>query len=243
MIKKIASVQHPLVKHMVRLSADTSYRKEHRHVLIEGYKSVAEICKERPALRLLVGDPKSIPEGVQAADIYEVTSEVIKKISHLKQPEEIIAEVPCPEWADLHGKKWILALDQVSDPGNMGTLLRTALALGWEGVFIFDNSVDPFNEKVLRASMGAVFRLPLMKGSWEDLESLAKKEDLAIMVADMHGTPIDQAAIQGGRILVLSNEARGVSEPADDHLKVSIPMPGEMESLNVAIAGGILMYL
>ena len=88
----------------------------------------------------------------------------MKKISGMQTPEGLVVEIEMPKPAPLEGLKYLLALDGVSDPGNVGALLRTALALGWQGIFILDESCDPFNDKALRSARGATFRLPL---AWE----------------------------------------------------------------------------
>lgn len=242
MIKKISSLQHPLVKHLVRLKKDTAYRKEKKSLLLEGFKPIKELWSTCFLQSLLIIDPYKIPQNILCENIYLVTEEIIKKISCMQNPEGIIAEIDQPPFTTLPGQHFILALDSLSDPGNLGTLLRTALAFKWEGAFLIENSVDPFNDKALRAARGATFRLPMMQGSWVDLEEFAQKNQFEILVADIEGPPINSFTHFPKSILVLGNEARGPSLNKKNYKKVSIPMPGEMESLNVAIAGGILMH-
>ena len=127
--------------------------------------------------------------------------------------------------------------------GNLGTLLRTALALNWQAVFITNSSTDPYNDKALRAAKGATFRLPLMQGSWEDLNVLIKKHQMHVFVADKQGTQLSKITPQTPILLVLGNEAHGASSFAKERYKrICIPMNPQMESLNVASAGAILMY-
>jgi TrmH family RNA methyltransferase len=115
--------------------------------------------------------------------------------------------------------------------------------MGWEGAFLVGEGCDPFNEKALRAARGATFRLPLRTGSWDELQALATENHWVPLVADLDGkAPSSFHEIKQG-ILVLSNESHGPSDAALRFCqKVSIPMSGKMESLNVAVAGGILMY-
>lgn len=227
-MRSIVSLQHPLVKHLVKLRQNKDYRQEQGQVLIVGDKLIAE----QAPVQLLLTTAQS--PAIQADEVISITPEILKKITGLQQPESMAAVVPLPPPADLRGKTWILVLDQINDPGNLGTLLRTALALGWEGVFITENSVDPYNEKALRAAKGATFFLPIAYGSWEDLKHWH------LYAADMDGTPFEQAHIQTPLALVLGNEAHGISRPIQH--KLSIPMNGQSESLNVAIAGGILLH-
>ncbi len=235
-MKPITSLQHPLVKHLHKLRTSSSYRHAQKRALIVGQNLVKEI----PIKTLLVvGEP---PKGLKFEECFIVTESIMKKITGLEAPEGIAAEVELPPLATLKNKKHVLVLDGVSDPGNMGTLLRTALALGWDGAYILHNSCDPYNDKALRAAKGATFRLPLRTGNWEELIELIKENKLEPIAADMGGK--DVSSEKSKQIaLVVGNEAHGLSEEARKFCtKVAIPMSGEMESLNVAVAGGILMY-
>lgn len=244
MIKEISSLQHPLVKYLVHLRQNRDYREEHHSVVIEGRKMVDEICPRHHTKLIMTYDKTWIPKGIKSDEILIVNEAIMSKVSGLQNPEGILAEVDMPNPASLKGLHWIIALDGVSDPGNLGALIRTGLALGWEGVFILENSCDPFNEKALRAAKGATFRLPYALGTWDDLRKLIKNNKLKPFVADMNGTELHDVSTNSAALLVLSNEAHGLSEEAAEICKkVSIPMPGDMESLNVAVAGGILMYV
>ncbi len=244
MMKKITSLQHPLVKHWVKLRKNSDYRFEHKAVMIEGVKLTKEICTQYAPKQVIALDEHLVPKGVDEKAVVLVTEEILRKITGMANSEGILAEMPMPAPADLNGRKYLIALDGVSDPGNMGALLRTALALGWEGAFILEGSCDPFNEKALRASRGAVFRLPLRVGHWDELEKLITKNKLQPVAADLEGKDLKlMPSDKSGKLLVLSNEASGLSDEAIRVCeKVTIPMPGDMESLNVAVAGGILMY-
>lgn len=247
MIKReITSLQHELVKHLVRLRQNRAYREEHQSVLISGLKIVSEVCQQQRAKRLITCDESSIPAGMLCDEILVVNEAIMQKISGLAQPEGLLAEVVMPKTDLQVGKslQYLIACDGINDPGNLGNLLRTALALGWQGVFLLGDCCDPFNDKALRAAKGATFRLPLLSGSWEDLNKLIQENQLQPWVADLEGTPLAQIGEQAGVLLVLSNEAHGVSkEAAQICQKVTIPMPGKMESLNVSSAGAILMYV
>jgi TrmH family RNA methyltransferase len=226
--RKITSAQHPLVKRWVKLRQDKSFRQEEKAVLVSGKKLVREL-----KVKTLIADT-DLPE----ADVV-VTPEILKKITGLAAPEGVAAEVALPESANLRGKKFIVVLDGVSDPGNVGTLLRTALALGWEGAFLTDGCADPFNDKAIRAARGASFRLPLGFGSFEALKKLA--EGMNVYIADLKGKPPETA--RPPILLILGSESHGPSSAAQKlGTPITIPMPGPMESLNVATAGGILMF-
>jgi TrmH family RNA methyltransferase len=244
MIKKITSLQHSLVKHLVKLRKNSDYRFEHKTVVVEGIKLIQELLAQYAPKQIITMDETLVPKGVDEKVIVLVNEEIINKITGMTKSEGILAEFPMPAPADLSGKKYLIALDGVSDPGNMGALLRTALALGWEGAYILEGSCDPFNEKAIRASRGAVFRLPMAIGHWDQLDNLIQKNRWKPIAADLEGEDLHKMpSFTNGILLVLSNEASGLSKEAKRVCeKVTIPMPGDMESLNVAVAGGILMY-
>lgn len=237
--RHITSLQHPLVKHLVKLRQDKEYRQEENAALISGTKLVNEIAKHS-TIKILIAT-QGYP-GIEAEETVIAPLEVLKKITGLQNPEGIAAVVNLPKSPDLKNYDKLLVLDQLSDPGNLGTLLRTALALGWEAAFLTTGSADPFNEKAIRSAKGATFRLPLRTGSWSDLKSLLQGKQ--IFVADLQGQTPDTLDRQKKIALVLGNEARGVSPEAKKiGTLVSIPMTSQIESLNVASAGAILMYI
>lgn len=243
MIQQITSLQNPLIKHLVKLRQNHDYRYEHQSLLVEGTKMVHEICKKIPPNKIFVYDEKMIPREIKPKEIYILNEEAMKKISGMQTPEGIVAEIPMPPSASLKGLNHILALDSINEPGNLGTLLRSALALGWAGAFLIGDCCDPYNEKAIRASRGAIFRIPIAQGSKKDLEKLIQENQLTPLLAEVRGQPIDEIDIPNRVLLIVGNEAHGASEEIKklSHA-VAIPMPETMESLNVAAAGAILMY-
>jgi TrmH family RNA methyltransferase len=243
MMKEITSLQHPILKHFVHLRQNRDYREDHRTLVIDGIKPISEVAHQLRIKTLLAYHPDLIPAHIKAETIYLVNEGMMKKVSGMQSPEGLIAEIEMPQPPSLKGLRYIIACDEINDPGNLGTILRTALALGWEGAFILNNSCDLYNEKTVRAARGAVFRLPIVQGSWDTLKSLIKENNLQPLAADITGVSLNGFQSPENVLLVLSNEARGLSENARlNCTPLKIPMPGEMESLNVAIAGGILMY-
>ncbi len=244
-MKRITSAQHLLVKHLVKVREERSYRHQNKSVVVVGNKLVEEMCERFPAsaIKCLLVIEGYAPPNIACEEIIEVPEAIMKKIAGVVAPEPLLAEVAMPAPADLSGKKFILVMDGIADPGNMGTLLRTALALGWQGAWIMNNCVDPYNDKVLRAARGATFRLPFRMGEWEDLIEFTAKNKLQLLAADLEGASPAAIGAGGPKALVLSNEAQGLSVEARAYCKqVTVPMKGDVESLNVAIAGGILMY-
>ncbi len=232
--KKITRLQHPIVKHLVKLRKSSAYRHTNKTALIIGNKLVIEISKVSKLKKLIV--QKNFPYKLHAKEIYIVPETILQKITGMQRQEELIAEVPIPETKDLSEVKKLIALDGISDPGNLGTLLRTALAFGFEGAMILKNTVDPFNAKAIAAAKGATFKLPL---SFKPLNQL----EHTLYLGDLNGAPIDTIDVQTPFVLILGSESKGASSAIRKlATAVTIPMIEKMESLNVAVAGGILMY-
>ncbi|MBU6383184.1 MAG: RNA methyltransferase [Verrucomicrobia bacterium] len=226
--KKITSLQHPLVKHWFELRTNKTYREQAQRLLIAGKKMVAEL----PIEVLITVEPSSIACREQVI----VPKEILKKITGLQAPDGFAAEIALPQPQDLKGKQWVLILDQIADPGNLGTLLRTALALGWEGVILTPGTVDPFNDKALRAGKGAQFHLPFAYMDMRDIEEMR----LHLYAADLDGGPLGHVETPLG--LILSSEGHG-ARIWKTAKKITLPMRSEVESLNVAATGAILLYV
>jgi len=247
-VKEIVSSKNPIVSHLTALKKEKRYRKETGLVLVEGKNLVKDLLEKRKAKRLFVTKDfaevnASLLKKLQTEELYLLSDPILQKITSTESPEGILAEVPMPKESDLRGKKRILALDRIQDPGNLGTLIRSALAFGWEGIFLIEPCCDPFNDKALRAAKGATFFIPLQNGNWETLQDIAKANKLSFFVADLEGISFEKAPKTDTMILVLGNEAEGVSPPQNLRAtQITIPMEQKTESLNVAVAGGILLY-
>jgi RNA methyltransferase, TrmH family len=233
--KEITSLQHPIVKRFVKLRESRKARYLERKVPIMGIKQI----HEAPSCDTLFFVPPLLAH-VQAKEYYQVTKEVLKKLTGQAQPEPVAALVPMPKFTNLNHLQRLIALDRVTDPGNVGTLLRTALGLGFDGAFLTDGCADPFNDKALRAAMGATFSLPLDMGDENMLIDLAK--NFTPIIADSGGAPLFQWKAVENPLVILGNEAGGVSVIfKNKYPAISIPIQ-KIESLNVAAAGAIFMY-
>ncbi|MBS0604857.1 MAG: RNA methyltransferase [Verrucomicrobia bacterium] len=242
-LREISSLQHPLVKHLVKLRESRDYRYECRRIVVSGQKLIKELSPRFRLRSLFIENGTSLAFSPACEEVFCVTPQILKKVTGLESPEPIAAEIDMPAEADLSSAQFLLILDGVSDPGNLGTLLRTAKALGWDGAYLTQGSTDPFNEKALRAAKGATFTLPWKSGSWENLSQFLKIKKMSVLAADAKGSDLAACKASPPLALALGNEARGLTP---DLKKVSqliaIPMMGRMESLNVATAGAILMY-
>jgi len=230
--KKITRLQHPSVQHWTELRKNRAHRLASQTILIAGEHMVRE-CP-LPIQALITVAPCNLP----AKEKFLVSEEILKKITGLQHPDGFAAVVPLPEPQDVQNKQFVLILDQIQDPGNLGTLFRSALALGWEGILLTAGTVDPFNDKALRASQGAVLQIPYC---WQTPPTFAK--GTTIWVADPRGAPLAKVAPKPPLALLLSSEGGGLLpwSQALDH-RITIPMHSGAESLNVASAGAILLY-
>ncbi|MBS4167738.1 RNA methyltransferase [Parachlamydia sp. AcF125] len=243
-IRRLSSLHNPLVKHLVKVRQNSDYRQEHQSVVVEGNIVIAEVAQTHLVKRLLTADLSLIPSSICAEEIFLVDQSILDKVSGMHRSPGILAEIKMPSPSPLKNIRSLLVLNQINDPGNLGTLIRSALAFGWEGIFIVNQSCDIFNEKAIRSARGATFRLPYRKGDLQALEEVLIQNRLSPWVADVSGTPMHEVSPPKKVALVLSNEARGASS-LDSPLfsqNITIPMSGKMESLNVAIAGAILLY-
>ena len=242
-MKDIASRQHSLVKYWQTLAKERQARYDEGRLLVEGKNLIFDLLKEKRALRLIVKKGFQLPPGLLFDELIEVNPSIIDKISMCDSPEGILAEMKLPHMVPLSGCSRVLVLDRIQDPGNLGTLFRTARALGWKDIFLIEGCCDPFNDKAVRAAKGASFFINIEQGEWDRIEALQKENSSTIVVADLHGEKPEGIRQDLNILLVLGNEAQGVSIPAHIHCKkVTIPIQESVESLNVAAAGAILMY-
>ncbi len=199
------------------------------------------------------------------ADIISVTPHVMGALAERDEPQGLVASfdifgvdleehLPIGELGDsgmrglpeIPSDGLVLILDRLQDPGNLGTLSRTADAVGASAVVVITPSVDPFEPKAVRGSMGSIFAIPLIRAREAELiVSWLKGCGLRVVAADAHaGEDWGDTALTGGVALVVGNEARGLSDDLEPLIdaRVRLPMAGGAESLNVAVAGGVLMY-
>ncbi len=235
--KTITSLQHPIVKHFVELRKSRSEREAKKEVLISGETLIRELSlKKRLSVLMTLEEKPDIP----AEQKYIVSEEILKKVTGLSQPDGYAASIAPPAPQDLEEKQRILILDRISDPGNLGTLFRTALALGWDGIWLTEGCVDPFNDKALRAARGASFWMPFAWTTFESICAWAKRKKASLYTADLKGEPIDKVSISFPGALILSNESQGAREWPSQ--KITIPMTSHVESLNVAASGAIFLF-
>lgn len=250
---------NPRVKALLRL-ARRRYREQEGKFVAEGPDLVAEALASNWPVEALyctarftaAADGKRILAAArrQGVAVFELAPEVFERAAATETPQGVLAVVGKREAAldDLlrNGTPLVVVVDGIQDPGNLGTIIRTAHGAGASGALLLTGTVDLYNPKTVRATAGAVFRLPVVQGiSWEEAYVFLRQSGLKLVVADPRGeTPLYAADLTGPVALVVGSEGAGprpaVREAAAQ--RVFIPMPGGAESLNAAVAAALLLY-
>lgn len=239
MEKEITSKNNALIKDLAKLTIK-KYRKEQNLVLVEGERFVSDLVARGVEIKyLLYREKPAFAEKLYAEQIL-CSEEVLNCLTQTVNSSQIVGVVRLTAKPFRLPKTQFLVLDRVADPGNLGTIIRTALALGYKDIYMF-NCVDWTNDKVLRSTMGTIADVNLFEATMEDLQKL---RGFTIYNADMHGVDIDSVEKPNGIFgIILGNEANGASEKIASlaSQNISIKMQNAVESLNVAIAGAIIM--
>lgn len=243
----ITSRQNNIIKHVKKLAGDRKHRKSCGEFLCEGPKMLAEA--ERwgfvPQTILACDEPLLHPWEGRAAHAVRVTPELLAYAADTETPQGLVFTCSIPEEPrELPGER-LLVLDGVQDPGNVGTILRTADAFGAHGVILLPGCADPWSPKVVRSTMGACFRLPVMTCTPERLAELLKQKGIPLYATALREDTQDIRSVELARAaMVIGSEGRGVSERvlALCEKTLKIPMRQRCESLNAAIAAGIVLW-
>lgn len=242
-MEHITSLKNPKVAAWKALK-DRKGRRESGCFLVEGRKMVEEALKSAFDVEtVLVQEGMELPDGL-TMPVYELPAHVLAAVCDTKTPQGIAAVVRMKEQSALG--KHIVVLDGVQDPGNVGTIIRTADAAGLDGVLLSNQCADVFSPKVLRATMGSIFRMNLR--TTDDLPgelTKLREKGYSILSSQLDGTPFYEREKVAERFaLIIGNEGNGVSEQVQQTAthQVRLPMRGGAESLNAAIAAAIMMY-
>ncbi len=253
----ITSVHNPRIRQIKNLLANKKDRYAQRLFVIEGLRLVEDafLCGVIP--QFVLTGPDLSPRGEKIAlDLYRkgvlvegTTRKIMESISDTENPQGLLAIVPFlekPIPADFH---FAVLADTIRDPGNLGTILRSAAGAGVQAALLSPACVDPYNPKVVRAGMGAHFRLPVLQADWNDLAQILKQRPgqpaLTVISTQAAGKKVYwEVDMKQPVCVVVSSEAEGTSlkaiELSDEFAR--IPMPGQIESLNAAAAASILMF-
>ena len=246
----ISSSQNPKIKLVHALLGRAKERREAGAFVADGVRLVEEAVKSNWKFRFALYDESLNARGSSlveqllshGVDVEEVSEQLMKSLSGTETPQGLLAVLEISQQPIVSPLNFVLIPDQIRDPGNLGTLLRTAAAAGVQAVFLPPETTDAFSPKVLRSGMGAHFRLPIHSMKWEKISR--ETNDLKIFLADMDGDSCWEIDLRQPLALIVGSEAEGASDEARRlaSQNISIPMSGDMESLNAGVAGSVLMF-
>ena len=245
MREKISSRKNPLLQNVRKLLSSRSARERQGLFVADGTKLLEEAIRFYPGLDTVIltegVEVSGIPEQVR---VVEVPEDVMASVSPMEAPQGALFLCRMPEKTEFVPKPGMLLLDGIQDPGNVGTILRTADAMDVP-VVLMEGCADPWNWKTVRASMGAVFRTPVMQSDWETVGAACRAAGIAVGVTALSDRAVDiRTAPLGQMALIIGSEGRGVRREilADADRELIIPMNPHCESLNAAIAAAIVMW-
>ncbi len=250
-MQKIESRQNPRVKDLIRLGKERKYREKTGYFLCEGRKMLEEARQSgRHIGEIWLCDPaagEELTRFLPAVPIYLTPESLLRQVSEVKTPQNLIFTCKGEQsnLSQLTDPRRLLVLDGLQDPGNLGTILRCADAFALDGVVLLPGCADLYNPKVVRSTMGAVFRVKTIRAQAAEMFAFAKVCRLPVYAAALAA---DSQSIQGQDLsrcaVVIGNEGNGVSQPVLEQCdkKLIIPMPGRAESLNASVAAAIMMW-
>jgi RNA methyltransferase, TrmH family len=249
----ITSIQNPRIQFIRTLIRDPKERKSSGLCIIEGVRLVETALQTGMQPEVLLFAQNISPRGLQlveqcqaqSIEVLETAPDLLSRVSDTEQPQGILGVFPIPAIQVPEHPDFIVILDCIRDPGNLGTILRTAAAAAVQAVWLAPGCADAFSPKVLRSGMGAHFHLPIQQKTWAEIAGSVDKTGLTLYLADSGGgLPHWQTNLKKPTGLVICNEAEGPSEDARKTAinLIHIPMPGNFESLNASTAASILIF-
>ena len=254
-MQTITSKDNELIKHIRKLK-DKKYRDESNEYVVEGVKLVEEAVKENAKIKQIIvcedttrtyEIPTHIMLEIAKYECISVSDKIFNIITQVTNPQGIMAiiEKNAQNAKIDYTQDIIVVLDDVQDPGNLGTILRTVDSIGLNQIIVSKGTADAFNSKVVRSTMGAIFRIKII-----EVENLAqaikemRKHHFKLMVTSLQTKNSIYEIDFNKKIIVIGNEANGVSKEIQDMAdeKAKIPMLGRTESLNASVAAGVVMY-
>ena len=247
----ISSIKNPKIKRIRLLQSQARSRKKHRAFVIEGIRLLEEALRAQQLPGLVIFTSSLDSRGQQLLEVFQqggvpcekVSPEVLKSASDTETPQGILAVLPYKPLPFPAKVDFLMIADNIRDPGNLGTLLRTSLAAGAQAILLSPGTVDPTSPKVIRAGMGAHFQIPVLSCSWEEIRKIT--DGLTVFAADMtQGSRYWDTDLTKPLGLLIGGEAHGPGKQARNlaDAMIHIPMRNSSESLNAAVAGAVLMY-
>lgn len=244
MEERIVSRKNPLLQQVRRLLTSKKERSNTGLFVADGTKLLQEAIRWWPGLETVIlsdGVQMDIPENVR---LVRVPDDVMASISPMETPQGALVVCCLPEKQEFIPKPGMLLLDGIQDPGNLGTILRTADALDIP-VALLEGCADPYSHKVVRASMGAVFRTPTVQTTWEEASGRLREAGISAGVTALSDSAVDLRQAELSKMaVVIGSEGQGVRSQilAEAQQQLIIPMNARCESLNAAIASAIVMW-
>lgn len=249
-IINITSTSNETIKYFISLN-DKKTRMNAKRFIVEGYHLVNEASKTNLLEAIISTDEKELKK-INNVKRYLVNDAIINKIATTKNPQNILGIVKMLDHNITNlvpiikeNKTKLIMLDDVNDPGNLGTIIRTAAGLGYDGIIMSPNTVDLYNEKVIRSTQGVMFKISIIKANLQEVIKMLKKEKVfCIGTALTNAKDVKHITKKDKFAICLGNEAKGISKEVLDNMdeNVKIAMNNDVESLNVSIAAGIIMY-
>ena len=247
-MEQITSRKNPLITHIRKLISDRAYRRDCGEFLGDGVKLLEEAVKwNAPIICVVYTAGTALPALPDGVRVVQVPEDVMGSISPMKAPQGALFLCRMPAQAapeHLTGDRY-LVLDGLQDPGNVGTIWRTADALGADGLLLSEDCADPWNHKTVRSTMGACFRLPVYQVERQALPALLKRSDLPLYATALREDTIDLRDADLTRAaVVIGSEGRGASEQllTASGKTLKIPMRERCESLNAAAAAAVVLW-
>jgi RNA methyltransferase, TrmH family len=252
----ITSTSNPKIQYIRSLLGKKQFREENHAFVVEGVRLVEEVLRAKQKPKIIAYSPKLSSRGQKIVSTFlelkieceEVAENVMTSLTDTETAQGILAVLPFPELPFPQKPDFLVIADEIRDPGNLGTILRSSLSAGVQGIILTPGTVDAFAPKVLRSGMGSQFFLPIVTMGWKEITSQIKKRIKPPLnffyTISKKGEPYWKKDFTQPLALIIGGEAEGVSPEAvrvaDD--SVQIPMPGQTESLNAAVAAGIFIF-
>lgn len=240
-MERITSSQNPLLRHIRKLQNSRAYREEQREFVADGFKLLDEAIRWYPNIKtVIVSESQTLPPLPEGVRRVQIPDSLMQSLSDMKTPQGVLFTCELPAQENAQVSAGMLLLDRIQDPGNLGTILRTADAFGIP-VALTNGCADPYSEKTLRASMGAVFRTAPKQIALERV--LSSDVPLAVTALTSQATDIRSVNVKE-YLVVIGSEGQGVCEEllAASERQLIIPMQPRCESLNAAVAAAIVMW-
>ena len=254
-MKKIISKENTIIKHIIKLK-EKKYRTEYNEFIIEGAKIVKEAIEENANIKnIIISEEalnnelveKQLKTVIEAQNYILVSNSIFKVLSEVEKPQGVLAIIEKNTYNNEtdYTQDLILILDNLQDPGNLGTIIRTADSVGLKQILVSKGTVDAYNPKVIRSTMGAIFRVNIIETDnlEKSIEEIKQNKFKVIITSlqtekSIYDIKLNKVAI------VIGNEANGVSKESKELADINaiIPMKGKTESLNASVATGVILY-